>query len=190
MRLRALAEHIRMSHRPLFVLLIVLLLSNLLLFAALDQYIVPQVAEQEGRFLQRQNEVRQLLHNQSGVARAPEQHYVQASHDLSQFYEAIPEYQEFTSLIEELLVLSNRAQLDIAQISYASAELKELPLLKFNLSFNVAGEYAQLKKFIHSLEQSSRLVTIKQIGLAGTDEDGVNLRLNLETFFRPGSREP
>ena len=113
-----------------------------------------------------------------------------ASQDLSKFQQAVPDYQEFTGLIEELLVLSGRARLNITQISYSSETLEKTPLLKFNLNFNVVGDYEQVKKFIHSLEQSVRLITIKQISLQGADGDGVNLRLNLETFFRPGSREP
>jgi hypothetical protein len=33
------------------------------------------------------------------------------------------------------------------------------------------------------------LIAIKQIGLQGADDKGVNLRLNLETYFRPGGRD-
>ncbi len=131
-----------------------------------------------------------MMRNQGSAAITPEQLYVLASQDTSKFQEAVPEYQEFTGLIEELLVLSNRARLNITQISYSSEELKQSPLLKFSLNFNVAGDYEQVKKFIHSLEQSVRLITIKQISLQSSDNDGVNLRLSLETFFRPGSREP
>ena len=72
----------------------------------------------------------------------------------------------------------------------AGLEPKEIALLQFSLNFNVMGNYEQIKKFVHSLEQSVRLITIKQISLQGADADGVNLRLSLETFFRPGSREP
>ncbi len=190
MRWRELLEQFWKSQRGLLILLGVLLVLNLLIFAALEQLIVPKVAEQESRFLQRQAEVRQMMRNQGSAAITPEQLYVLASQDTSKFQEAVPEYQEFTGLIEELLVLSNRARLNITQISYSSEELKQSPLLKFSLNFNVAGDYEQVKKFIHSLEQSVRLITIKQISLQSSDNDGVNLRLSLETFFRPGSREP
>ncbi len=189
MRLKEMLEQLWRSHRGLLLLLGVLLVLNLLLFTALEKMVVPRVAEQESLFLQQQAEIRKVLHNKRGKTRTPEQLYVLASQDISRFQQAVPEYQEFTGLIEELLVLSNRARLDINQISYSSSELKESPLLKFSLNFNVAGDYTQIKKFIHSLEQSVRLITIQQISLQGTDDDGVNLRLSLETFFRPGSRE-
>jgi type IV pilus assembly protein PilO len=189
MRLKEMLEQLWKSYRGSLILLGVLLVLNLLLFTALQQFIAPRVAEQESRFLQEQAEVRQLLHKQGATAKSPEQLYVLATQDLAKFQQAVPDYQEFTALIEELLVLSSRANLNITQISYRSEELPENLLLKFDLNFNVAGDYKQIKKFIHSLEQSVRLIAIKQISLQSADNDGVSLRLSLETFFRPGSRE-
>jgi type IV pilus assembly protein PilO len=189
MRLQEMVELLWKSQRGLLLLLGTLLVLNLLLFTVLERWIVPEVAEQESRFLQRQTEVRQLMRKQGRTAITPEQLYVLARQDTIKFQQAVPDYQEFTGLIEELLILSSRAHLDITQISYSSEELKKSPLLKLNLNFNVVGDYEQLKKFIHSLEQSLRLITIKQISLQGANDDGVNLRLNLETFFRTGSRE-
>jgi type IV pilus assembly protein PilO len=189
MRSKQMVELLWKSQRGLLLLLGTLLALNLLLFVVLEQWIVPQVAEQESRFLQRQTEVRQLMRKQGRTAITPEQLYVLTSQDTVKFQQAVPDYQDFTGLIEELLILSNRAGLDITRISYSSEELKKSPLLKLSLNFNVVGDYKQLKKFINSLEQSVRLITIKQISLQGANDDGVNLRLSLETFFRTGSRE-
>ncbi|MDH3454854.1 MAG: hypothetical protein OEL80_06870, partial [Desulfuromonadales bacterium] len=61
MRWKGMIEQLWKSQRGLLTLLGVLLALNLLLFAALAQWLVPRVAEQESRFLQRQAEVRQLL---------------------------------------------------------------------------------------------------------------------------------
>jgi len=189
MRWNELAGQLWKSHRRPLLLLSVLLTLNLLLYAAQMQYLTPRVAEQESTFLKRQTEVRRLLRNQGGATNTPEQAYLAAAQDLSKFHQTIPDYQEFTGLIEELLVLSNRARLNITQIGYSSSQLKESALLKFALDFNVEGNYDQIKKFIHSLEQSTRLIAIRQIGLQGTDDKGVKLRLNLETYFRPGGRD-
>lgn len=189
MRLSALVGHVWKFHHKALVALAVLLVLNLLLFVAISQWLVPQVIDQETLFLKQQAEMRTRLHAQGEGARSPEKRYVLASQDVSKFRQAVPEYQDFTSLIEELLVLSSDARLNITQIGYASEELDASPLLKFKLSFNVAGDYEQIKKFIHSLEQSARLLVIKQISLQGSDEKGVNLLLNIETFFRAGSQE-
>ena len=189
MRIKELLELLWGTHRVSLLLLGALLALNVLLIVSLGQFIVPKVVEEETRYLKRQTEVRQLLRNQGGNAETPEQLYVLASQDVSKFARSIPEYRDFTALIEELLVLSNRARLNITQISYSSEGFKKSPLLKFNLNFNVAGNYEQVKKFIHSLEQSTRLISIKQISLQSVEGDAVKLGLSLETLFWPGSRE-
>jgi type IV pilus assembly protein PilO len=183
MQLRALSEQLWKSQRRTLILLMALLVLNLLAYVVVKGLIVPGVIAQETHFLQRQAEVRQLLRNQGG-ATTPEQLYVLANQDFSKFQQAVPEYQDFTGLIEELLVLSSRARLNLTQISYHSETMKEAPFLKFNLDFNVTGDYAQLKRFIFSLEQSVRLIVIRQISLQSADDTGVNLRLGLETYFR------
>lgn len=186
MQLRALSEQLWKSQRRTLILLMVLLVLNLLAYVVVKGLIVPGVIAQETHFLQRQAEVRQLLRNQGGTATTPEQLYVLANQDFSKFQQAVPEYQDFTGLIEELLVLSSRARLNLTQISYHSEAMKEAPFLKFNLDFNVTGDYAQLKRFIFFLEQSVRLIVIRQISLQSADDNGVNLRLGLETYFRTG----
>lgn len=189
MRLRQLLEQLWKSQRGGLLFLAVLLAMNLLVLLGIEQFLAPRVAEQEGRFLQRQTEVRLLLHNRGGVAQTPEQLFVLASQDLSRFQQTIPDYQDFTGLIEELMVLADQARLNISQITYGAEELKGAPLLQLSLSFNVAGEYEQIKQFIHSLEQSVRLLSIRQLSLQRADDQGVDLRLNLETVFRAGGRE-
>ena len=189
MRWKELAGQLWRAHRSALVLLGGLLIINILLIVVLERFVVPRVAEQEIAFLKRQSEVRQLLRNQGGATNTPEQAYLMANQDLAKFYQSVPDYQEFTGLIEELLVLSNRARLNITRIDYSSTQLKESELLRLELNFNVAGGYDQIKRFIHSLEQSTRLIAIKQIGLQGADDKGVSLRLKLETFFRAGGRD-
>jgi len=189
MRMVELARLFWQSQRKMIIFLALLGGLNLILIFSIEQFLVPKVADQENYFLRRQSEVRQLLHNKGQKAETPEQYFVSGRQDLERFRLVVPHYQEFTGLIEELLVLSNRANLKISQISYDSEELNEIRLLKLTLKFNVSGNYEQVKKFIHSLEQSVRLITINQISLQESDDNGVNLSLNLETFFRPGGDE-
>ncbi len=189
MRFKEMAEYLWNSHRGFLLLLGILLLLNLGISFSIAQFVTPRVVAQEASFLKRQAEVRQILHNQGGGVQSPEQLYILSSQDISKFHQEVPPYEEFTGLIEELLVLSNKAGLNIAQISYSSEQLKGSPLLKFGLNFNVTGDYGQIKRFIHSLEQSTRVVVIKQISLQGDEGNVVNLRLNLETYFQPGGQE-
>ncbi len=86
-------------------------------------------------------------------------------------------------------MLSGDANLNIAQISYKSEAMKGSPLLKLDLNFSVSGHYADIKKFIYSIERSIRLIAIKQISLQGESSESVSLRLSLETYFHPGGQE-
>ncbi|PLX82234.1 MAG: hypothetical protein C0614_06165 [Desulfuromonas sp.] len=183
MQLRDLLTQLWRANRPMLAFLMVLLLANILLYLLLEQSLLPKVETSESRFIKRQTEVRQLLHNQGG-GDSPEQQYILASQDLSEFRQAVPGYVEFTGLIEELMELSSLAGLEISQIAYKPEQAGESGLLRYALTFNVGGRYEQLKRFIHAMEQSPRLLIISGIGLQSSDEGGVSLRLSLETYFR------
>lgn len=181
---RQLLQQLWQSQRSLLVLLTLLILANLTLFLTVERLLVPDVTELESRYIRRQAEVRQLLRHQLGRADSPEQQFVLASQDLDEFYRSIPVYADFTGLISELVNLSAQAGLDITQINYQPERDLQGALLRYDLAFNVSGRYEQLKKFIHTLEQSDRLLIIRSIGLQSSNEGGVNLRLSLETYFR------
>jgi hypothetical protein len=124
MRWRELTGQLWKFHRNSLILLGVLLILNLLLLAVMEQFVTPRVAERESNFLTRQSEVRQLLRNQGGATNTPEQAYLMAAQDLSKFFQTIPDYQEFTGLIEELLVLSSRVGLNITRIGYSAGHCR------------------------------------------------------------------
>ncbi|HKL25968.1 MAG TPA: type 4a pilus biogenesis protein PilO [Desulfuromonadales bacterium] len=165
----------------------ILLTVNLGLFVVLQQFLVPRVVEREQRFIQRQDQARQLLRESGGFADTPEQHFVRVRQDIARFQSIVPEHEEFTGLIDELLVLAYRADLNIRQIVYDTEDLAEVDLRQYDLSFSVTGSYENLKQFIHALEQSPRIMAIRQIELNTLDrenaEDG-SLRLILQTVFR------
>lgn len=164
-----------------------LLVVNLSLYALLQQFLVPRVAEREQRFIQRQDQARQLLHEADGMADTPERHYLRTRQDIERFLSIVPDYEEFTGLIDELLVLAYRSDLTIRQITYATEELQSVALRQYNLAFTVNGSYENLKQFIHALEQSPRIMAIEQIALNTRDRDSgqeVSLRLSLQTVFR------
>jgi len=160
-----------------------LLLANLALGVTLRLYLVPTVSEREQLVIRRQAELR------SGGGDSPAQLLAQGEKDLAAFSEKIPPHREFTGLIVELQGLAEEAGLDLDQVSYKPVQEKESDLLRYTLTFTVVGGYRDIKQFIHALEQSSRLMILRQIGLQGVDEDtatDVRLQMSLETFFRPG----
>ena len=173
--------------RRLLLAVGILLVVNLGLFVLLQQFLVPRVVEREQRFILRQDQARQLVRESGGFADTPEQHFVRARQDIARFQSIVPGHEEFTGLIDELLVLAYRADLSIRQIVYDTRDLPEVDLRQYDLSFSVSGSYENLKQFIHALEQSPRIMAIRQIELNTLDrenaEDG-SLRLKLQTVFR------
>jgi len=173
------------AHRGTLVALVVLLVLNLVLIATLNSYLLPRVAEEEDHFVKRQIEVRNILRKQGGQVKTPEHQFVIAQQDLGEFWEVVPDYESFTDLISELERLSKSAQLELTQVSYKAESITQNSLLRFDLNFNLTGEYEQLKKFIHSLEQSRRLITIREVSLRSAEQGVVSLRLKMETYFHP-----
>ncbi len=184
-RVELLKEVLR-HHRTLVVLAGGLMILNGLFYLVLQQVVVPAVDQREQTFMHKQTETRQLLRRAGGYVDTPGQQLVKARRDIAEFRSVVPEHRDFTALIDELLVLAYRAGLQIDQISYSQEPLRQLDLLQYELAFTVTGQYAQLKQLIHALEQSPRIMGIRQISLNSKVEEGatrVALRLLLETFF-------
>jgi Tfp pilus assembly protein PilO len=161
-----------------------LLLANVILALSLQLHLVPSLNESE-RLLNRRS-----MEQRNGTDSSPAQQFIQGEKDLTSFRERIPSHREFTGLIVELQQLADTAGLELTQISYRNELDKAGDRLRYQLTFSVSGQYRAIKQFVHSLEQSPRLIIIQQIGLQGMGQSGstdVRLQLSLETFFRPES---
>lgn len=107
--------------------------------------------------------------------------------ELQNFYQQVPQPEGLGDFIGQLYQLATDAGIDIDQVSYAIKALEELPLFAYQLSFSVSGDYRELKKFIHLLENSPSLIIVDQITLdsAGQKNTGsVRLQIQIQTFFR------
>ena len=179
------ARQLWTGHRLPVSLVGLLLLVNLLLVVLLQQYLVPKVSAGEQLLLERQAELRG-----GGTGDSPARLFAQGEKDLAAFREKVPMHQEFTGLIVELEDLAEEAGLDLTQISYQNDRDKDGDFLRYTLTFTVTGRYRDVKEFVHSLEQSPRLIILRQIGLQGVggeSETDVRLQLSVETFFRYGA---
>jgi Tfp pilus assembly protein PilO len=174
------------GHRLLVAVTGLLLVMNLVLALILNLYLVPTVNGREQQLRQRQSEWR------GGAVsdESPAQLLADGERDLGIFAEKIPPYREFTGLIVELQEMADGAGLELGQVSYKNDRQKDSDLLRYTLTFTVAGAYRDIKQFVHALEQSPRLLILREIGLQGVGENDqetdVRLQLSLETFFRPG----
>jgi type IV pilus assembly protein PilO len=171
---------------PLVVALLIVM--NLGIMVGMRYYLSPQVERLERVYIERQAAIRKG-HSEERSPQGPQAALWGAKNDLQIFWQAIPPRTELTLLIGELFMLADEAGLAINQINYNPKELEGRPLLRYGLNFSVSGGYAQVKRFVYSLEQSERLIAIENVALssAGEPEQGqVNLSLKLSTLFRMG----
>jgi type IV pilus assembly protein PilO len=168
-----------------------LAIGALLLLNAAAYLLLGHVAEPQRRSLEQQLLELQARSRQDRLADAatktPAEIYRHGATDLQTFRAAIPVKGEFPELLGEVFSLAGRAGLAIDQVGYQPREVEGQALLRYGLAFSVRGDYGQLKRFIHALEQSQRLITIDGLTLSGGRDPGeapVELRLQLATFFR------
>lgn len=178
-------------NRPLPVAVALLLLANLGLFAWIAYGVSPRISELERRYIERQAFARQAGQQRERDL-SPQERYRQTEADLQTFHLAIPPRSQFTDLIKELFTLAGEAGLNIERIAYDPKQMAEKGLLRYSLNFSVGGDYGQVKKFVHSLEQSRRIVAIEEISLSGGENpegDGVRLNIRLSTYFHSDENE-
>ena len=166
------------------VVLIILSLLNIVVFFYLTVFMEKNAEDLELQFINQQSEVRKA--EQGGdSAESPLVVYARGIKDLQRFRAAIPFKNELTGLVGEIFTLAESVGLQIDRISYNPKHQDEMQLLQYNLDFVVTGDYGQIKKFTHKIEQSSRLVTIVGMGLNRASKGNeVNLKLKLSTYFR------
>jgi type IV pilus assembly protein PilO len=164
-----------------------LLLLNILAYLGISYFFAPRIAELERRYIAAQGDARQAIQRREQLA-TPQQRFRTNTEDLQAFWKAIPPREQFSELIREIFSISGEAGLTIERISYEPK--MEENLLRYALSFSVAGNYGQIKKFIHYLEQSPRIIAIEELALSGKDAsegEAVSLRVRLSTYFKLGS---
>ena len=109
----------------------------------------------------------------------------QGAADVEAFWNRIPRREAFPELLSELMNLAMQSGLALERVQYRPDEKAQEGLLRFALAFSVNGNYPQVKKFIHLLERSPRLLIIDQVSLSGkSNGGGVSLNVGVSTFFR------
>ena len=111
--------------------------------------------------------------------------YSRGLEDLQKFRQAIPDKSKLSGLVNELFSLADRAGLTIKSVNYNSDSDPKQKLLEYKITYQVAGNYNQIKKMIHMIEQSDRLIAIDELSLGSARKgESVSLSLVLTTFFR------
>lgn len=176
------------------MLLTVVALAGLSLVLLLYQQLVvdSRLLELRLQQAQLQQQIRQQQTSRAGHGEQLSEAQLIAA-DLQQFLGLIPDKKQFSAFIGELFSWAQVCRLEIRQINYAPEIDKESGLLRYGLSFSLSGEYVQLKRFIHLLENSPRLLVVERIALAGSESSaaekpGVQLQIQLTTYFQEGGQ--
>jgi len=177
--------------RSWFCFISLLLLLSLGLFIYQAYFVTSETSNLQRQLanLQQQLNSREVKLAETGV---PVSAVEQMESDLKQFSQQIPPKEDFSNFIGELFSWAEQSDLAIRQVSYRPEIEKESLYLRYGLSFSVQGTYQQLKKFIHLLENSNRLLVVETIALSGSQQKdnaaSVTLQINLTTYFQEGAR--
>lgn len=172
-----------------FYFIIMLLLFSVSLYFYQSQFVGSETERllQRRLSLQGQLQERQAKLAESGV---PVSAVEQLESELQRFAGLIPPKLEFSNFVGDLFSWASQCKLEIRQVNYQPEIDEDRAYLTYGVSFSVEGSYQQLKKFIHLLENSSRILIIDTITLAGRQKkdanDNVALQIRLTTFFREG----
>lgn len=155
---------------------------NLLIYVVMSAFISPDINGAERQMIQLQNEVRRM--GSGGAPLSLPLLYQKAGEDISKVHELIPDREQLSDLVLDVSRLADSAGFEIASVSYSPKKVEEFDLLSYSLSFTVNGSYRQLKKFVHLLEISPRIVILDSISLVESQENGIAMRIQITTYFR------
>ncbi|MCB1057844.1 MAG: type 4a pilus biogenesis protein PilO [Acidobacteria bacterium] len=93
--------------------------------------------------------------------------------------------ERLTAILAEVRRLATRAGLAPSAVSYPQETIEDFGLLQTSFVFNVEGSYADLRRFINSLELTPSFLTLERIGLSEDGSSGARLKisLRLSTLF-------
>ncbi len=178
------------QNRLRLILLIILALAVVTAFLGRQFFVEPRLESLSSEQFRLQQHVRQrqVEFANSGI---PVSTAAQLDKNLQHFMDLIPPQEEFSLFIGDLFKWATEAGLEINTINYNPEIDDETMFLRYELNFSVEGDYAKVKKFVHLLETSKRILMVDKITLAGRSGgkgEGrvVNLNIALRTYFKGG----
>ena len=176
------------QNRGMSLVVLVFALLNLGVYLGQTLILDHKLATVRTEVLERQQALRSLQ-QQKNAGSMPVSAVTQVESELTQFRQLIPLEKGLSGLIGDLFKYASSSKLDIKQITYSHERDEDLDLLSYTLKFSVKGDYKQLKKFIHLMEESDRILIISDIALSGGKRnkekiDEVSLQIQVKTYFR------
>ena len=175
-------EIVRQKWRLLSVIAFMVLL-NVILSVVISAYQLPAVVALQTKW----SDLRQKV-ARSGKVDANTL-YQQGSADLEKLTAAIPEKREFARILSDLLEAAAASNVDVGAITYKPEQLKDEPLLSYQLSLSVSGSYAGIKSYLSDLQISQELLVVDMVTFSNSDLyiENVVMNIHLTVYLRGGA---
>lgn len=109
--------------------------------------------------------------------------------DLGGIWKLLPEQKEFSMLILAISELAQRDHVAIPGMNYTFQKLDGGLAVKAAITFHTAGEYGDIRRFIHRLETAGSYLFIESLDAArvpdGRSLNRVAINVRVVTFLRP-----
>jgi hypothetical protein len=115
----------------------------------------------------------------------------QADLELQKFYsEVLPPDVDGARRITFLRIeqLATQAGLRLERGSSSPQAAHDSNLVKFTYTAALSGEYRNIRRFIHDLETAPEFLVLENVQLSqnASDESGLNVTVQIATYYRPG----
>lgn len=181
--MKQLALEIIRQKWQLLTVIIVLLLLNVAPGLVISFYQLPALAERQDRW----NKLRNQSFNSRQMDTATL--YQKGITDLETLKGRIPEKREFARVLSDLFEAAENSAVEVGAVSYKPLQIKEEPLLSYQLSFSVTGSYAGVKSYLADLQNSEELIVVDSVAFSNTNplEENVIMNLHISVYLREGA---
>jgi Tfp pilus assembly protein PilO len=126
-----------------------------------------------------------------GVARATVSGKGQADAELKQFYQdLLPPDQSGARRMLYLSIdqLAHNSKLTVVRYSFQPDTDRQSDLRKLTMTLSLAGEYTNIRRFIHQLETAPEFRVLESVALAQEEEGdrALNVTASVATYYRTG----
>jgi Tfp pilus assembly protein PilO len=109
--------------------------------------------------------------------------------DMEAVWKVLPQRKEFPLLILAISELAQRDRVKIPGMNYTFQKIEGGLAVKASITFRTAGDYADIRRFIHRLESSGPYLFIESLDAArvqgGNASSRVAFNVRVVTFLRP-----
>lgn len=122
----------------------------------------------------------------------------QTQEALAKVWRTLPDRKEFPSVILAIVDMAQQNRIAIPGMNYSLKTSADGLPLKASITFQVSGEYAAIRRFIHRMETDERYLTVESLDVhrsaarSGPDGDkdhaaeAVRFNVRVATYLRPG----